>query len=188
MARRWSVFMKVMEELARQAGPAREVRMIELRFAKAAAMPRRSWMTSIRIQRAPSSIKGGAEPVFEPIEANNALMVAAQPSQFAIVDSAGAQPRHAAVDGPPAAADPAAARSTDAAKISRACCRTSYEQPPCRAARQGAGGHPGRFGDEHAHRLGPPGDVLPEIEQIVTRVNEQQRLRWRRAARSASSI
>lgn len=77
-------FMGVIEELQRQAGPAREARLIELRFAKVGEV-----IEILREMVAASEslrLQGGPMPVFEPIETTNSLLVAAQPSQFAIIE------------------------------------------------------------------------------------------------------
>ena len=77
-------FMQVIDELQRQTGPAREVRMIELRYAKAAEVA--AFLDDMVQSSESMSLRIGPDPVFEPIEATNTLMVAAQPTQFAIIE------------------------------------------------------------------------------------------------------
>src|SRR6185436_11845958 len=60
-------FMKIIDELQRQAGPAREVRMIELKFAKATEVV--AFLDDLVKSSKTFTIKGGTDPVFEPIEA-----------------------------------------------------------------------------------------------------------------------
>lgn len=77
-------FMKVMDELNRQAGQPRDVRLIELRFAKAATV--KAFIDDLVKASTTFRVKGGADPVIEAIEANNSLLIACQPGQFAIVE------------------------------------------------------------------------------------------------------
>ena len=62
-----------------------EIRMVELRFAPAANV--KSFMDDMVKTSASFRAKGDPDPVFEVIEANNSLMIAAQPGQFAIIEA-----------------------------------------------------------------------------------------------------
>lgn len=77
-------FMLIIDQLQRQIGPARAVRLIELRLARVSDI-----VSTLReLVRASTALRatGGPEPVFEPIETSNALMVAAQPDQLPIIE------------------------------------------------------------------------------------------------------
>lgn len=78
-------FAKIVEELGRHVGQSRDVRMVELRFAPAAKV--KSFMDDMVRSSASFRAKGDPDPVFEVIEANNSLMIAAQPAQFAIIET-----------------------------------------------------------------------------------------------------
>lgn len=78
-------FAKVMDELAKQAGTPRDVRMIELRFAKAETVKR--FLDELIRSSESMRIRGGPDPVVEVIETSNALLVAAQPSQFPVIEA-----------------------------------------------------------------------------------------------------
>ncbi|MCB9844403.1 MAG: hypothetical protein H6811_00235 [Phycisphaeraceae bacterium] len=78
-------FMRILDELARQAGPQREVRLIELRFASATTAV--AFLKDLVESSESFRAGGGAEPVFEAIEATNTLMVAAQPSHLPIIEA-----------------------------------------------------------------------------------------------------
>jgi type II secretion system protein D len=78
-------FAKIVEELGRHVGQNRDIRLVELRFAPAAKV--KAFMDDMVKSSASFRAKGDPDPVFEVIEANNSLMIAAQPAQFAIIEA-----------------------------------------------------------------------------------------------------
>jgi type II secretion system protein D len=162
-------FMKVIEELQRQAGPAREVRMIELRYAKAEYI--KSFLDELVGSSESFRMRGGPDPVFEMIETSNALLVAAQPAHFAIIDSLVRNlDTQQATDRPPMRI--LRLRSTDADNLANVL-RQSYDRRP---QEQRARLPVDIQADNATNTLivSAHPDVLPEIEQIVSQLNEQQ--------------
>ncbi len=162
-------FMKIIGELQRQIGPAREVRMIELRLARAADVVGflREMVRTSEALRA----DGGPQPVFEAIESNNSIMVAAQPAQFRIIESL-----IRSLDNQQSAERPPLRiirlRSTDATNVAQILQR-NYQQrkPEDRQLR------PVDIQADPATNsliVSAHPDVLPEIEQIVSELNEAQ--------------
>lgn len=78
-------FVRVIDELNRQSGPAREVRLIDLKIAKAAEVV--EFLRDLVRSSESFTIRGGAEPVLEVIESTNQIMAAAQPAQFAVIEA-----------------------------------------------------------------------------------------------------
>ncbi len=78
-------FSKIVEELGKHVGQARDIRMVELRFAPAAKV--KSFIDDMIKSSASFRAKGDPDPVIEVIEANNSLMIAAQPGQFGIIEA-----------------------------------------------------------------------------------------------------
>jgi type II secretory pathway component GspD/PulD (secretin) len=162
-------FMRILSELQEQVGPAREVRLIELRLAKADDV-----VVFLReLSGASESLRadGGPEPVFEVIEATNAIMVAAQPSQFRIIE-----PLIRSLDNRQTADRPPLRilrlRSTDAAGIAQVLQRSySRRSPEDRALR------PVDIEADPATNtliISAHEEVLPEIESIIRDLNESQ--------------
>lgn len=77
-------FIGVLDQLQQQVGPARETRLIELRFATPAAVV--AFLEDLRDTSRTFTVGGGAEPVFESIEQTNSVLVAAQPAQFPVIE------------------------------------------------------------------------------------------------------
>jgi type II secretion system protein D len=77
-------FIGVLEQLQSQIGPAREMRLLELRFAQAGEVI--GFLRELAVSSESLREGGGPQPVFEPVEATNAILVAAQPGQFAIIE------------------------------------------------------------------------------------------------------
>ncbi len=78
-------FLRILDELENQAGPPRELRLIELQHTTAADAV--AFLNDLLESTRPFTRSGGVDPVFEAIERNNAIMVAAQDDQHAIIDS-----------------------------------------------------------------------------------------------------
>jgi type II secretion system protein D len=162
-------FVKVMEELQRQAGPAREVRMIELKLAKAAEVV--SFVRDLIKGSKSMQINVGPEPVIEPIEATNSLLVAAQPGQYAVIEAlVKSLDNSRDVERPPIRI--LRVKTSDAANLASVLQR-SYDQRAADQRRrlpvdiQADGATNTLVVSAHA-------DVIPEIEAIVEQLNETQ--------------
>ncbi len=77
--------VKILDELQKQAGPTRDIRMIELKLAKAGEVVK--FLTELVKGTESLNIKGGADPVFEPIEATNSVLIAATPAQMSVIEA-----------------------------------------------------------------------------------------------------
>lgn len=162
-------FMKIINELQRQIGPAREVRMIELRLAKAAEVVGflREMVKTSEALRA----DGGPQPVFEAIESNNSIMVAAQPAQFRIIESLiRSLDNQQSADRPPLRI--IRLRSTDATNIAQILQRNYQQRKP--EDRQLKPVDIQADPSTNSLIVSAHPDVLPEIEQIVSELNEAQ--------------
>lgn len=162
-------FMGIIDELQRQIGPAREVRLIELRLARAADVIRflREMVSASEALRA----EGGPQPVFEAIESNNSIMVAAQPAQFRIIEQL-----IRSLDNQQSAERPPLRiirlRSTDAGNVAQILQR-NYQQ---RSAEDRQLRPVDIESDAATNSLivSAHPDVLPEIEEIIAELNETQ--------------
>lgn len=162
-------FMRVMDELQRQMGPAREVRMIELRFARAEEVV--AFLTDLVRSSESFRIRGGPDPVFEPIESTNAVMVAAMPSQMPIVEQIiRGLDNQQTTERPPMRI--LRLRSTDAPNLA-AVLQQAYERRP---AEQRAKQPVDIQADAATNTLivSAHAEVLPEIEAIVSQLNDAQ--------------
>lgn len=77
-------FTTIVEELQRRSGPAREIRMIELKKAKAEDIA--ASLQSLAAATGSLLALGGPQPVFEPVPGLNSILVAAQPGQLAVAE------------------------------------------------------------------------------------------------------
>jgi type II secretory pathway component GspD/PulD (secretin) len=80
-----SRFMRIIDQLEEQAGPPRELRMVELQHAQAGEIV--AFLSDLIESSRPFSAGNVVDPVIEPIERNNTLLIAAQPGQHAIIES-----------------------------------------------------------------------------------------------------
>ncbi|MFI4854193.1 MAG: secretin N-terminal domain-containing protein [Phycisphaerales bacterium JB065] len=80
-----SRFMRIIDQLEEQAGPPRELRMVELQHAQAGEIV--AFLNDLIESSRPFSAGNVVDPVIEPIERNNTLLIAAQPGQHAIIES-----------------------------------------------------------------------------------------------------
>jgi len=162
-------FGRVMEELQRQSGPAREVRLIEIKLAKASEVV--GFLDDLVKSSESMMIRGGPEPVFEVIEATNTIMVAAQPGQFAVIESlVKSLDNREVADKPPMRI--LRLRSTDSQNLA-AVLQRSYDARPV----EQRGKMPVSIeADPGTNTLivSAHADILPEIEAIVTQLNETQ--------------
>ncbi len=162
-------FMRVLDELQRQAGPEREVRLIELRYAQASTVV--SFLRDLVDSSASFRAGGGPEPVIEAIEATNTLMVAAEPGQLRLIESlVRNMDNQREGEMPPIRI--LRLRSTDAVNLAGVLQRT-YDRRPVedKALR------PVSIQADSATNtliVSAHEELLGEIEQIVTELNEQQ--------------
>lgn len=164
-------FMKIMDELQRQAGPAREMRMLELRSAKAADVV--AFLTDMARSSEGFAVRGGPEPLFEAIEATNSVMVAAQPGQMPVIEQlVRSLDNQRAADRPPMRI--LRLRTTDAANLALVLQQSYDRRPAEQKAKQ-----PVEIDADPATNtliVSAHADVLPEIEAIVADLNETQTL------------
>lgn len=162
-------FARVIDELNRQAGPAREVRLLDLRVAKAEEVV--GFLRDLVRSSESFRVGGGAEPVFEVIEATNQIMVAAQPGQFAIVEALARNlDARRGVERPPMRI--IRLRTTDAPDLARVLQRSFDGRPP-----EERGRRPVSIEADPATNtliVSAHEDMLPEIEAIATQLNETQ--------------
>ncbi|MDX2132575.1 MAG: secretin N-terminal domain-containing protein [Planctomycetota bacterium] len=162
-------FARVMDELNRQAGPAREVRLIDLKVAKAPDVV--GFLRDLVESSESFTMRGGASPVFEVIESTNQIMVAAQPSQMLVIESlARSLDSKAGGERPPMRI--IRLRSTDAANLASVLQRSYDGRTP-----DDRGRRPVTIEADPATNtliVSAHEDVLPEIEAIATQLNETQ--------------
>jgi type II secretion system protein D len=161
-------FMRIMDELQKQTASAREVRLLELRSAKAATV--KAFLDDLVRSSGALRIRGGPDPVFEPLEVGNSLMVAAQPSQFAIIETLVKN-----LDAQQAGERPPIhilrLHSTDAANLA-AVLQANYDRRPVEKKVQA----PVDVQADLATNtliVSAAASVLPEIEKIVAELNQQ---------------
>jgi type II secretion system protein D len=77
-------FTQIVSELQKQGGTQREVRMLELKAAKAETVA--AFLTDLVKSSESFRARSGPDPVIEAIEATNSLLVAAQNPQFAVIE------------------------------------------------------------------------------------------------------
>ena len=162
-------FVKVMDELSRQAGAPREIRLIELKLAKANEVV--GFLRDLVGSSDTLKIKGGAAPEFEPIEATNSIMAAAQPGQFAIIEALVRELDNAqTADRPPMRI--LKLRTTEATNLA-GVLQAAFD----RRSIDDRGKKPVTIEADPATNtliISAHADVLPEIEAIVTQLNETQ--------------
>ncbi|MFG0259678.1 MAG: secretin N-terminal domain-containing protein, partial [Phycisphaerales bacterium JB041] len=188
-------FAAIIDQLQRQTGSAREVRLIELKLAKVTDII--SFLEEMVAANQSITMQGGPTPVFEPIEATNSLLVAAQPNQLTIIDQL-----VRSVDAQQAGERPPLRilrlRTTDASGLA-VVLQQSYAGRPVEERTK----KPVDIQADAATNtliVSAHPDVLPEIEQIVGQLNETQAmdaegreirifpLSWARAEELASTI
>lgn len=164
-------FMSIIAELQRQAGPARELRMIELKHAKAPEVIQ--FMDDLLRSSKPFMAQGGADPVLEPVEATNTILVAAQPAQFTIIDQLiRSLDTKREGDRPPLRI--LRLRTTDATNIAQVLSQSYNSRPMDQKV-----AHPVDIQADAATNtlmVSAHPDMLPEIERIVSELNETQAL------------
>jgi len=162
-------FVKVLDELQRQTGPAREIRMIELRNAKVGEVI--AFLADLMRSSKSMQIGGGPDPVFEPIEATNSLLVAAQPAQFVVIDAlVRSLDNQRSVERPPMRI--LNVRTTDAANLATVL-QSSYDRRGIEQKNK----QPVEIQADPATNtliVSAHADLLPEIQQIIEQLNDQQ--------------
>lgn len=78
-----AAYVQIIDELQKQVQPAREVRTVPLRFAKADEVVK--VMSRVQAQWATLSGSTGPAPLFEPLADTNSLMIAGDASQIAVM-------------------------------------------------------------------------------------------------------
>ncbi len=163
-------FARVMEELGRQAGPGREVRLLELRLAKAEEVV--GFLRDLVKSSESMRVRGGPEPVFEVIEATNQLMIAAQPGQFPVIEAlARSLDSKQQAERPPLRI--LRLRSTEASNLATVL-QASYDGRPA----EERGKRPVSIQADPATNtliVSAHEEILPEIESIVSNLNETER-------------
>ncbi|MEM7622050.1 MAG: secretin N-terminal domain-containing protein, partial [Planctomycetota bacterium] len=164
-------FMGILTELQRQTGPAKQVRLIELRLAQADEV-----IGTLReLVQASETLRagGGPAPVFEPVASTNSIMVAAQPQQFAIIEPIiRSLDNRQTADRPPLRV--LRLRATDAGSIASVLQRSFDRRPTEERAKR-----PVEIQADAATNtlvVSAHPDVLPEINAIVTDLNDAQAL------------
>lgn len=168
-ARAMERFLGVIDLLQDQAGPPREARLIQLQQARAGDVIEflRDLVgssTSLRQQ-------GGPEPVFEAIESTNAILAAAVPSQFGIIEqlvrdldrqeSAGRQPLRIL-----------RLRATEAGSIASMLQESYQRRTPEERARQPVDIQADAATNTLLISAHP--EVMPEIEAVVSQLNDSR--------------
>lgn len=168
-ARAMERFLGVIDLLQDQAGPPREARLIQLQQARAADVIEflRDLVGSSNSLRQ----QGGPEPVFEAIESTNAILAAAVPSQFGIIEqlvrdldrqeSAGRQPLRIL-----------RLRATEAGSIASMLQESYQRRTPEERARQPVDIQADAATNTLLISAHP--DVMPEIEAVVSQLNDSR--------------
>lgn len=166
-----SRFMGILEELQRQAGPARQARIIELRFAQAPDVI--AFLEDLNESSKAFTRSGGPEPVFEALEATNSILVAAQPTQFSIIEQlVRSIDNQETADRPPLRI--LRLRTTEAQNLANILNRSYAQRSAEDRAKRPVSIQPDSATNTLVVSAHP--DVLPEIESIVAQLNETQSL------------
>ncbi len=162
-------FTQIVGELQRLAGPARDVRMIELKVAQADAVV--LFLNDLIKSSESFRVKSGPEPVIEAIEETNSLLVAAQPSHFAILEAlAGSLDSAQTTERMPLRI--LRLRSTDAANLASVLQASFDKRPLDQRVRQPVDIQADAATNTLVVSAHP--DAIPEIERIVSELNAQQ--------------
>lgn len=147
-------------------GASRQVRLIELRNARAKEMAESltDLMQTMRAFTGPA----GPAPAVEPIEATNSLLVVGQPAQFAIVDQlARSLDARQSPERPPLRI--LRIETTDAASLAQTLTNQYSQRPQEQKVRQPVEVQADTVTNTLLVSAHP--DVFPEIEKIVTELN-----------------
>ncbi len=164
-------FTQIVGELQRLAGPARDVRMIELKVARADAVV--LFLSDLIKSSESFRAKSGPEPVIEAIEETNTLLVAAQPPHFAILEAL-ARNLDASQTTERMPVRILRLRSTDAANLA-AVLQASFDKRPLeQRVRQPVDIQADAATNTLVVSAHP--EAVPEIERIVTELNQTKAL------------
>ncbi len=160
-------FAGIVSELEKQVGPVREIRLFELKLAKAQEVA--DFLVDMSASSRTLIATNGPPPVFEVIEGTNSILAAAHAQQFAVIDTLikSLDSRQAA-DRPPVRI--LKLRSTDAANLAIVLQREFDKRPI-----EQRGKNPvGIEADAGTNTLivSAAGDAFEEIEKLVTSLNE----------------
>jgi type II secretion system protein D len=162
---------KILDELQKQAGPAREVRLIELKLAKAADVAK--FLKELSQTSGALRVRGGPELVVEVLESTNSIMVAATAEQLAVIDPM-VRSLDVAKEG---AAQPLSiikVKSSDAANLAQMLSKTYDQRPQDERAKK-----PVKIDADLATNtllVSAPPEVATEIERIVESLNDTQKV------------
>ncbi len=160
-------FTAIIDQLQRQVGAQREVRLIELKLAKVGEIVQ--FLEEMVAANQAITMQGGPTPVFEPIEVTNSLMVAAQPNQMAIIEAL-----VRSVDAQQAGERPPLRilrlRTTDATGLAQVLQQSYAVRPVEERTKKPVDIQADAATNTLIVSAHP--DMLPEIEQIVTELNE----------------
>ncbi len=162
-------FDAILTELQKQVGPTRELRLIELRHAVPDDVI--AFLNELLTSSKPFTSQMGPEPVFEPIEATNSIMIAAQPIQYAIISElVKSLDQRQAGERPPLRI--VKLKTTDAAGIAQILSQ-AYEQRPAEERIK----FPVQITADAATNtliVSAHPDAFTEIERITAQLNETQ--------------
>ncbi|MFG0285625.1 MAG: secretin N-terminal domain-containing protein, partial [Phycisphaerales bacterium JB039] len=159
-------FIDVLDELQRQAGPPRDVRLIQLQRANVTDVI--DFLRELVAASESIQSQGGPDPVFEPIETTNSLLIAAQPIQFAIIEQlVRSLDNQQTADRPPLRI--LRLRTTDAANLASVLTQSYQQRPPEVRAKQPVDIQADPATNTLIVSAHP--EVLPEIEAIVSDLN-----------------
>lgn len=161
---------RILEELQKQAGPARDVRLIELKLAKAADVAK--FLKELSASSGALRVRGGPEIVVEVLESTNSVMVAATPDQMLVVEAM-VRSLDVAKEGESQPLKIIKVKSSDAANLAQMLSRTYDQRPQEERARK-----PVKIDADAATNtllVSAPPEVATEIEGIVENLNETQK-------------
>jgi type II secretion system protein D len=160
-------FLGVIDLLQDQAGPPREARLIQLQQARAADVI--EFLRDLVGSSSSLRQQGGPEPVFEAIESTNAILAAAVPAQFGIIEqlvadldrqqSAGRQPLRIL-----------RLRTTEASNIARMLQDSYQRRTPEERSRQPVDIRADAATNTLLVSAHP--EMMPEIEAVVSQLND----------------
>lgn len=162
-----AAFADVLRTVEAGARIDREKRLVEVRHAKASDVART--LTDLSRSSRLFAAGGEPEPVLEPVEATNSLMVAAAPGQMAILEGLiRALDNQQVGERPPLRI--LRIRTTDAASLAQVLNQAYQQRPPEQRVRQ-----PVEIQADPATNtllVSAHADLFPEIEKIVGELNE----------------
>lgn len=161
---------RILEELQKQAGPARDVRLIELKLAKAADVAK--FLKELSASSGALRVRGGPEIVVEVLESTNSVMIAATPEQLAVVEPM-VRSLDVAKEGDAQPLKIIKVKSSDAANLAQMLSRTYDQRSQEERARK-----PVKIDADAATNtllVSAPPEVATEIEAIVENLNETQK-------------